>query len=66
VESAPVPTPTASAPLALAAPPRQGATDPRFETCRAAKAAGYGPYASGQDPEYEWYQDRDRDGLVCE
>lgn len=67
VESAPAPAPTTSAPLALAAPPRQGgATDPRFDTCRAAKAAGYGPYASGQDPEYEWYQDRDHDGLVCE
>ena len=63
VESAPAPAATTSAPLALAAPPRQGATDPRFDTCRAAKAAGYGPYASGQDPEYEWYQDRDHDGL---
>ena len=66
VESAPAPAATTSAPLALAAPPRQGTTDPRFDTCRAAKAAGYGPYASGQDPEYEWYQDRDHDGLVCE
>jgi hypothetical protein len=66
VEPAPAPAATARAPVALAAPSRQGATDPRFDTCRAAKAAGYGPYASGQDPEYEWYQDRDHDGLVCE
>jgi uncharacterized protein DUF1524/excalibur calcium-binding domain-containing protein len=66
VESGPEPAATARAPVALAAPPRQGARDPRFDTCRAAKAAGYGPYASGQDPEYEWYQDRDHDGLVCE
>ncbi len=48
VESAPAPAPTASAPLALAAPPRQGATDPRFDTCRAAKAAGYGPTPRGR------------------
>ena len=31
-----------------------------------ANAAGYGPYQRGRDPEYAWYQDRDRDGLVCE
>jgi hypothetical protein len=43
-----------------------GQTDPRFATCKAAKAAGYGPYRSGVDPEYAWYQDRDKDGIVCE
>ena len=43
-----------------------GGTDPRFDTCREAIAAGYGPYYRGQDPEYEWYQDRDGDGVVCE
>ena len=26
----------------------------------------YGPYRRGVDPEYDWYQDRDHDGLVCE
>jgi hypothetical protein len=40
--------------------------DPRFDTCRAAVAAGFGPYVSGKDPEYDWYQDRDADGVVCE
>ncbi len=41
-------------------------TDPRFSTCTAAKAAGYGPYVRGRDPEYYWYTDRDNDGIVCE
>lgn len=40
--------------------------DPRFATCTAAKAAGYGPYYNGKDPEYAWYEDRDGDGVVCE
>ena len=40
--------------------------DPRFDTCKAAKAAGYGPYYSGKDPEYDWYRDGDSDGIVCE
>jgi hypothetical protein len=41
-------------------------TDPQFGTCREANAAGYGPYVEGQDPEYDWYRDRDHDGVVCE
>lgn len=41
-------------------------TDPRFSTCADAKAAGYGPYYVGKDPEYEWYRDADSDGIVCE
>ena len=40
--------------------------DPRFSTCTEAKAQGYGPYVRGQDPEYDWYIDRDGDGVVCE
>jgi len=47
-------------------PATTGATDPRFGTCREAIAAGYGPYRRGVDPEYDWYQDRDHDGVVCE
>jgi hypothetical protein len=46
-------------------PPDQG-TDPQFGTCADAKAAGYGPYYRGQDPEYDWYRDADGDGVVCE
>ncbi len=42
------------------------ATDPRFETCGQAIAAGYGPYTKGIDAEYFWYIDRDNDGSVCE
>jgi len=41
-------------------------TDPRFGTCAAAKAHGYGPYSEGVDPEYHWYIDRVHDGTVCE
>ncbi|BCJ46293.1 hypothetical protein GCM10010168_52440 [Actinoplanes ianthinogenes] len=43
-----------------------GGTDPRFRTCAEANANGYGPYREGVDPEYDWYQDRDGDGEVCE
>jgi len=43
-----------------------GGTDPRFDTCTAAKAAGYGPYYRGSDTEYSWYRDADSDGVVCE
>jgi len=46
--------------------PVSGDTDPRFVTCLQAKAAGYGRYHEGQDPEYAWYRDLDRDGVVCE
>lgn len=40
--------------------------DPRFRTCGDANAAGFGPYVAGQDREYDWYIDRDRDGVACE
>ena len=43
-----------------------GGLDPRFPTCAAAKAAGYGPYYRDRDPEYYWYRDADKDGIVCE
>jgi Protein of unknown function (DUF1524)/Excalibur calcium-binding domain len=46
--------------------PNQSGTDPDAGTCKAAKAAGYGPYYEGRDVEYVWYQDRDHDGVVCE
>lgn len=41
-------------------------TDPRFNYCYEANAAGYGNYVRGQDPEYAWYDDADNDGVVCE
>jgi hypothetical protein len=43
-----------------------GRLDPRFGTCTAAVAAGYGPYMRGRDGEYAWYTDADSDGVVCE
>lgn len=45
---------------------RGGGTDPRFSTCGEANDAGYGEYVRGTDPEYDWYDDRDDDGVVCE
>lgn len=46
--------------------PVTGDLDPRFPSCAAAKAAGYGPYRRGVDPEYNWYRDGDSDGITCE
>lgn len=40
--------------------------DPIFSTCREAISRGYGPYYKGYDVEYNWYIDRDSDGIVCE
>ena len=42
------------------------ATDPRFDSCRLAKAEGLGPYQRGSDVEYDWYRDGDSDGIACE
>ncbi|MCX6495534.1 MAG: excalibur calcium-binding domain-containing protein [Actinobacteria bacterium] len=33
---------------------------------RVAKANGRGPYINGVDPEYVFYRDGDKDGMVCE
>ncbi len=41
-------------------------TDPRYGTCKEANSHGYGPYVRGVDPEYSWYRDADKDGVVCE
>lgn len=43
-----------------------GGLDPRFTSCKKAKAAGYGPYVAGVDSEYHWYGDGDNDGINCE
>jgi hypothetical protein len=58
--SSPTPKPAATKPSS------RGSLDPRFGTCREAIAAGYGDYVRGVDPEYSWYTDRDKDGIVCE
>lgn len=43
-----------------------GGTDPQFSYCYEANDAGYGNYQQGVDPEYDWYDDNDGDGVVCE
>lgn len=48
------------------APVSDGVVDPDYGTCAIAQANGAGPYIQGVDPEYEWYTDRDKDGMVCE
>lgn len=62
--------PTTSAPATPKPKPTKtstgGGLDPQFGTCKAAKAAGYGPYVQGKDPEYNWYRDADHDGVDCE
>lgn len=62
----PARTTTAPAPTAPAPTKTSRSLDPRFDTCKAAKAQGYGPYDRGTDPEYDWYRDADSDGIVCE
>ena len=62
----PVPFAPAPAPAEPAPAEPAPATDPRFGTCREANANGYGDYQQGVNPEYNWYQDRDHDGWVCE
>lgn len=41
-------------------------TDPRFQYCSDANDAGFGDYVAGRDREYQWYDDADGDGVVCE
>ena len=56
------------APVVTPSPtPTQAGTHPKFSSCAEAARNGYrGPYVRGVDPEYAWYQDRDKDGSVCE
>ena len=63
--AAPAPAPAQTVGTPVVSPPAAG-TDPRFATCKAAVAAGFGPYVSGRDAEYGWYRDGDHDGVVCE
>jgi len=47
-------------------PATSASNDPQFDSCKQAKANGYGPYVRGRDPEYYWYHDPNRDGVVCD
>jgi hypothetical protein len=53
-------------PTARDAAAGRASVDPDYGTCANAKAAGGGPYVRGQDPEYDFYNDGDSDGIVCE
>lgn len=65
VVNTPSPGPIAGTPTPNSSP-TPSALDPRYSTCTAAKGSGYGPYYRSTDPEYYWYIDRDKDGIVCE
>jgi hypothetical protein len=54
------------APPELVAPVSDGVLDPDYGTCSVVQANGAGPYYQGIDPEYAWYRDGDKDGMVCE
>jgi hypothetical protein len=56
----------ATAPRSLTGEGSGSATDPRFDWCYEANDAGYGNYQRGVDSEYDWYDDADNDGWVCE
>ncbi|MEV6867254.1 excalibur calcium-binding domain-containing protein [Streptosporangium subroseum] len=60
--TAQTPDQTMSSPAPAPAP----GADPRFGSCREANAQGYEDYQQGVDVEYDWYEDRDHDGWVCE
>lgn len=62
----PSPAPTSVPTGTPTAIPTPGVTDPRFSTCKEATRYGYGPYWRGIHPEYDWYRDADKDGVVCE
>jgi len=61
-DPAPAPTAGTSPPL----PAVDLGTDPPFGTCAEAQQNGNTPYERGIDPEYDFYDDRDDDGIVCE
>jgi hypothetical protein len=64
IQSGIAPTPEPSTPTS---PSGTTQLDPKFTSCAEAKKNGYAkPYKKGINPEYAWYQDRDKDGVVCE
>ncbi len=59
-------TPKPTPPKPKPTPPKPPPPVKKWRTCADAKRDGAGPFVKGVDPEYEWYQDRDHDGVVCE
>ncbi|GAA3227714.1 GH25 family lysozyme [Actinocorallia longicatena] len=39
--------------------------DKRYGSCKSVTKAKLGPYRKGWDPEYYWYKDGDKNGVVC-
>lgn len=60
------PPPADPPPAQQTTPPPPAGDDPHFATCKEANAHGYSDYQRGVDAEYDWYDDRDGDGWVCE
>ncbi|MEU7749894.1 excalibur calcium-binding domain-containing protein [Nonomuraea sp. NPDC049158] len=65
VPNAGAPTSGASAPASRATSPVRGSLDPHYASCKAAVAAGDGPYTKGVHPEYAWYPDLDKNNVAC-
>ncbi|MFG1960671.1 excalibur calcium-binding domain-containing protein [Nonomuraea sp. NPDC049028] len=65
VPNAGAPTSGASAPASHATSPVRGSLDPHYASCKAAVAAGDGPYTKGVHPEYAWYPDLDKNNVAC-
>lgn len=59
------PVPPEDSGVVVEEPTTKVGVDTQYPSCKAAKAAGFGPYKKGQ-PEYEWYTDGDGDGIACE
>lgn len=59
-------TPTVPPSVGVTIAPPRADVDPRFESCEQAMKEGFGPYMKGKDPEFDWYPDENRDGVVCD
>ncbi|WP_430869003.1 GmrSD restriction endonuclease domain-containing protein [Demequina aurantiaca] len=64
-EPEPEPKKTATEKPAAPKPEPEAALDKRYPYCKDLPS-GFGPYVEGKNPEYDWYTDRDGDGVVCE
>jgi hypothetical protein len=65
VENRP-PEPPGASPSPQTTPSPEQTADPRYDTCKEANDHGHWDYTRGMDAEYDWYEDRDNDGVACE
>lgn len=56
---------TPTTPTVAPVKPAVGGSDPKYASCKEAKAHGLGPYTKDR-VEYGYYKDGDKDGVVCE